>query len=87
MSKAVKIGPELPEGLGITRVDASLPESKQISEAVGEGPQVVRTVDILGNIVETIIGVAKPKVETLTELKARVVSSYVDAQGNTVENY
>lgn len=87
MSKAVKIGPDLPEGLGITRIDASQPEEKQAPVTETATPDVLRTMDIHGNIVETIMTVQKPKVETRAELKARVLSTYVDGQGNTVETY
>jgi hypothetical protein len=87
VSKAVKIGPELPEGLGITRIDSSLPEAQQTAVVVEAGPDVVRTVDILGNIVETIMRVEKPKVETREQVAARVVSKYTDTNGNTVETY
>lgn len=99
MSKSVKIGPDLPADLAVTRIDSDKPESQQQQSANippvvdgvvterADGTFVVRTVDVLGSVVETIHGTARPKVETVAELKARVVSSYVDSLGNTVETY
>lgn len=100
MGEVIKIGPALPADLPSIRIDSNKPEGSQqqavaaseipVGEHVtdrGDGTFLVRNTDILGNIVETVMGMARPKVETVADLKARVKSSYVDAAGLTIENY
>jgi len=101
VSKAVKIGPQLPTDLSITRIDTDAPATAApvVTEApsdsvtddnttdLGDGTRIVRTTDIHGNTVETRMGVAKVQHETKAQVQARVVSSYTDVHGNLVETY
>lgn len=98
-NKTVKIGPDLPSDLAVTRINSDAPESRPaVVEAPkeltgvgvtdrGDGTYIVKTQDIHGNTVETIMGVAKRAAETVADVKARVTSSYTDTNGNLVETY
>ena len=87
MSKHVKIGPDLPAGLGITNVNEPEKSVEPSAPSAPVGVYEVSTTDIHGNTVTTIMGVAVPKVETAEERQARVVSEYTDGHGNTVTTY
>lgn len=100
MGQTVKIGPALPADLPTIRIDSNKPEGSQqqavasteipVGEHVtdrGDGTFLVRNTDILGNIVETVMGRPRPKVETVADLKARVKDTYTDANGLTIESY
>jgi hypothetical protein len=98
VSKTVTIGPDLPAGLESLRIDTDKPTSaptvvsesplpENVLEVRENGTYVVRTTDVNGNFVDTIMGVAKVQHETKEQVKARVKESYTDVNGNLVETY
>lgn len=97
MGSTVKIGPDIPAGLSIskTSVDTGIETATEArpdnipANAVdrGDGTYIVRTEDTLGNTVESIYGTKRPHIETPAELKARIKEEHVDANGNLVSTY
>ena len=77
---SIKVGPEMPTELPSVRADAPQGSPSVI-------PDVVRTTDQWGNVVETIMAVETPVTETREQIKARVKTSYIDTFGNLVETY
>ena len=82
--QSVRIGPDMPD-LPMVKALPS-PEPGQVEAIRTPEQQVVRT-EINGLIVETIVSVEKPRVETAVERQARVKQSYTDTHGNFVETY
>ena len=82
--QSVRIGPDMPD-LPMVKATPS-PEPGTAPEVGVPERQIVKT-EINGLVVETIVSVEQPRVESASEIKARVKQSYTDTHGNLVETY
>jgi hypothetical protein len=70
----------------VTNGFAGLNRFPETQETAGE-QEVIRSQDAAGNIIEKIVSVRTPRVETPAETQARVRSEDTDSYGNVISRF